>query len=294
MAYGLLESNIQVEGEYVVYDPQSPVNPIPFSKTGSKAEKLITIINKSEATVIVGSRDISKIRDHFFQIEKCHALIVKMGPQGAFVFEDSSSDPSIIPVFRTQIVWPIGSGDVFSAFFAASWFQGESISKSALLASQATAIYCNSKSLTIGDQLEKSSLIPLETKDTPKGKVYIAGPFFTFSQRWLINEIRDALKLSGLKTFSPFHDVGHGRAKDVVDKDLKGLNESEIVLAVIDGLDSGTLFEVGYAISKGIKVIAFVQNESEESLKMLEGTGCIIEEDFTTAIYKTFWELASK
>ena len=66
------------------------------------------------------------------------------------------------------------------------------------------------------------------------------------------------------------------------------------MFAVVDGLDSGTLFEVGYAIAQNKKVIAFVQNEGEESLKMLEGSNCIIEKDLTTAIYKTYWELASR
>jgi len=61
------------------------------------------------------------------------------------------------------------------------------------------------------------------------------------------------------------------------------------MLAVLDGLDSGTLFEVGYAISKGKKVIGFVQSESKVSLTMLIGTNCIIENDLTTAIYKTYW-----
>ena len=43
---------------------------------------------------------------------------------------------------------------------------------------------------------------------------------------------------------------------------------------------------------KKIPVIAYVQNESEESIKMLQGTGCIIERDLTTALYKSFWLLA--
>jgi nucleoside 2-deoxyribosyltransferase len=294
LAYGLLEAQIILEGEKIVYDPQSPVNPIPFSKTGSKASQLITIINKSEASIIVGSGEISQIRDYFFEIEHCHALILKMGAQGAMVFEGLEKEPTVIPVYRTQNVWPIGSGDVFSAYFAFNWFKGTEITKSAKLASKATAHYCNTKSLSIGEHLESLPFPELISERTPKGKIYLAGPFFTFNQRWLVNEVWNALKSYGLNVFSPFHDVGHGKAKDVVDKDLKGLDESEIVFAIIDGLDSGTLFEVGYAVSQKKKVIAYVQNENEESLKMLEGSGCIIEDDLTTAIYKTFWELASK
>lgn len=294
LVYGLLEATINVEGGKVVYDPQSPINPIPFSSTGSKAEQLITIVNRSEAKRIAGSDEISIIRDYFFNKEKCYALIIKMGARGALLFESVSKDPIRIPVFITNKVWPIGSGDIFSAFFAYNWFNGIDLKTSALSASEATAIYCNSKNITNSNELNSFSFPELLIDSVPKGQVYLAGPFFTFGERWLVNEVWNSLKGFGLKVFSPFHDVGHGKAKDVVDKDLEGLDESEIVFAIIDGLDSGTLFEVGYAVSQKKKVIAFVQNEGEESLKMLEGTDCVIEKDFTTAIYKTYWELASK
>jgi nucleoside 2-deoxyribosyltransferase len=127
--------------------------------------------------------------------------------------------------------------------------------------------------------------------DFPKGKIYLAGPFFTYAQRWLIDQIRTILHSMGLTVFSPWHDIGHGIASEVVSKDLEGLEQSQLVFAIIDGLDSGTLFEVGYAVKNGIPVIAYVQNETEESVKMLEGTGCVLEKDLTTAIYKSYWHL---
>lgn len=61
------------------------------------------------------------------------------------------------------------------------------------------------------------------------------------------------------------------------------------VFGVVDGLDPGTLFEIGYTRSKGKPVIAFVEQEDGESLKLLMGTNCSIERDFTTAIYRTNW-----
>jgi nucleoside 2-deoxyribosyltransferase len=97
-----------------------------------------------------------------------------------------------------------------------------------------------------------------------------------------------------LKVFSPWHDVGHGIASEVVLKDLDALDSSSIVFGVLDGLDSGTLFEIGYAIKSKIPVVGYVENESVESVKMLEGTNCILERDLTTAIYKCFWALAEK
>lgn len=126
----------------------------------------------------------------------------------------------------------------------------------------------------------------------PKGQVYLAGPFFTFAQRWLIDRIRRDLKDMGLTVFSPLHDVGYGIAREVALKDLEALDASSIVFAVLDGLDAGTLFELGYACSKEIPIIGFVQNENEDALLMLTGADCEFVEDLTTAIYKTYWKLA--
>ncbi|WP_425393208.1 PfkB family carbohydrate kinase [Ekhidna sp.] len=293
LVYGLLEASVRVNGRKVVYDPQSPANPKSFRSTGSAANQLVTIVNFSEAKTLVGSEDMRKIVDFFFEKEGCFALIVKMGAHGALLYESQSEPPKKIPVFITRRVWPIGSGDVFSAYFAHHWFNGGTLHDSALLASKATANYCNSKDLASCNTLDSFEFAELLLEESPKGQVYLAGPFFTYPERWFVNEAWTTLRSFGLKVFSPFHDVGHGKAKDVVDKDLEGLNASDIVFAIIDGLDPGTLFEVGYAISKNKKVVAFVQKEGEESLKMLEGTECIITKDFTTAIYKTYWALAS-
>jgi len=294
LAYGLIEASIKIEGKRVVYDPQSPVNPIPFSSTDSNAEQLVTIVNMAEAKKITGTDDIENIKGYFFDKEKSYALIIKMGAKGAFLYKAENTSPIKIPVFETKNVWPIGSGDVFSAFFAFNWFEGKDIESSALLASKATALYCNSQDLSFNKGLELFSFNELIINEVPTGQIYLAGPFFTFSQRWLVNEVWNTLKGFGLKVFSPFHDVGHGKAKDVVGKDIEGLDKSEVVFAIVDGLDSGTLFEVGYAICQKKKVVAFVQNEGEESLKMLEGTNCIIERDFTTAIYKLYWTIAKR
>jgi nucleoside 2-deoxyribosyltransferase len=108
-------------------------------------------------------------------------------------------------------------------------------------------------------------------------------------QRWIIEEAKAALESQGLEVFSPLHDVGHGQPEVVVPEDLKALETVDVVFGVVDGLDPGTLFELGYARSRGIPVVAFVEQEEGESLKLLAGSDCRIERDFTTAIYRTNW-----
>jgi nucleoside 2-deoxyribosyltransferase len=66
-----------------------------------------------------------------------------------------------------------------------------------------------------------------------------------------------------------------------------------MVFAVGDGLDSGTVYEIGYARSQGKPVIVYCENETEENLKMMKGSGCFLYSDFVTAIYQSFWTAAA-
>ena len=70
---------------------------------------------------------------------------------------------------------------------------------------------------------------------------------------------------------------------------LKCLKASRCVLALVDGLDAGTVFEIGYARSLAKPVIALAESTPLEALKMIAGTKCEIVSDFVTAIYRTAW-----
>ncbi|MDH0058349.1 nucleoside 2-deoxyribosyltransferase [Stutzerimonas stutzeri] len=72
-------------------------------------------------------------------------------------------------------------------------------------------------------------------------KVYLAGPFFTLEEPWVVGQARRDLKAMGLDVFSPYHDVGLGTAEDVVKKDFEGLRNCDVHFAIGDGLDSGTI-----------------------------------------------------
>jgi nucleoside 2-deoxyribosyltransferase len=218
--------------------------------------------------------------------------VVKRGSLGATVI--TSSEIRNIPAYRTQRVWPVGSGDVFAAVFAFYWASDKTDPfTAASRASLATAYYCDTKRLPIPTNFtEQAKYQPIEKKNdfplSPK-QVYLAGPFFTMAERWVINQAREYLMEQGFKVFSPLHDIGFGTAMEVAPADIEGLKHSDIVFALLDGLDAGTVFEIGYARSHYKPVVVFVQNESDESLKMLAGTNCEIVNDFVSAIYRTVW-----
>lgn len=98
-----------------------------------------------------------------------------------------------------------------------------------------------------------------------------------------------ALRAMGLRVFSPLHEVGLGQAHEVAPRDLDGLRSSRAVFALIDGLDPGTIFELGYARSLEKPVVVLAESASDESLKMVKGTDCEVVPDFVSAIYRVAW-----
>lgn len=292
--YGFLEGNAKVKGNKVVYDPQSPVKPVSFKGTGSTANELAVVVNFNEAFLITKSRNLEEIKKYFFEVDGASVLVVKMGPKGAKVFT-ATGESRVIPVYKTSSVWPIGSGDVFASIFAYHWMGGKDAFEAAEKASFSTAIYCNTKSYKFEANKDSNDIVPLKINEYPKGKVYLAGPFFNYAEKWVVNEIYRELKGLGLNVFSPLHDVGVGAPNsNVAHDDLVGLDECKIVFAIVDGLDSGTLFEIGYAKKMGIPVIAYNEHQQDKDLTMLIGSGMEIESDLTTALYKCLWMLAEK
>jgi nucleoside 2-deoxyribosyltransferase len=221
-------------------------------------------------------------------------VIVKRGALGALILENGQI--STVPAFKTSTVWPIGSGDVFAAVFAAQWgVHNASAASAAQSASLATAEYVESRVLPIEKSVIEGTTarqpIELNRKPLSPGEydVYLAGPFFNMPELWLVDEARLALRGMGLRVFSPYHDVGIGIGKDVAPKDIEALKRSRAVLAIIDGVDTGTIFEVGYARALAKPVVALVQSTPEEPLKMIAGTDCDVVSDFVSAIYHVAW-----
>jgi nucleoside 2-deoxyribosyltransferase len=107
----------------------------------------------------------------------------------------------------------------------------------------------------------------------------------------LIDQIRDAFLDFGVKVFSPYHDIGYGDDVTIAIEDLKGLNKADIVFAVLDGLDSGTFVELGYAMAKEKQIIGYHRTCEDSSLLMLSPSKIKQFKDLTTSIYQTIWNL---
>jgi hypothetical protein len=291
LRFGMIECEAIVEGEFVVYDPQSEATPANFHENGSRAERLVVVANEAELVGLTQLAEPARAAEQLLKDWRAEAVVIKRGARGAAVLTPVASH--VIPSFRTQRVWPIGSGDVFSALFSYFWaVKHLPPENAALAASHGTSAYCESQVLPVPPELFDTD-VPAYRAVWPSGEgapqIYLAGPFFTVGERWVIAEARRALSGQGLRVFSPLHDVGFGTAEEIAPQDLRALEACDGVFAVIDGLDAGTLFEVGYARALNIPVVAWAERATDADLVMLRGSGCEIVKDLTTAVYRAAW-----
>jgi nucleoside 2-deoxyribosyltransferase len=200
-----------------------------------------------------------------------------------------------VPANRTERVWKVGSGDCFVAHFANAWMHdGRSPREAAAIASRATSYYCETQGFPTANDLASNTFPEVELsaayRQGMRRCVYLAGPFFDLAQVWMVEQARTNLREMGLQVFSPYHDVGLGSAEDVVVRDLKAIAECDLMFAVTDGLDAGTVYEIGYARALRKPVIVYSERHKGENLKMMEGSGCTICDSYTTALYTALWE----
>jgi len=302
IVFGMLEASSDVSADRLVYDPQNSISPDLFSETKNKAKELSIILNQAEARKLFdkvngesasNEMSIETIAESLLCSESAAVIVVKCGQRGAYI-RDSSNNSDWISAYKTDVIFPIGSGDCFVAAYSYYWMEKRlSPCDAARYASVITAFYCENRIFPDQNNVDQlfQQYSALKCHDNSKKKVYLAGPFFNLQEMWLINQARNALCNTGIDVFSPYHDVGPGSAEEVVHHDIDAIEKSDALYALFDGNDPGTLFEIGYAIKCGIPVIIYSENASDEHLKMYEGTGCLVCRDFSSSIYQLSWHL---
>ncbi len=295
--FGMLEGSGLVDADWAVFDPQTEVDPQPFHANGSKAKHLALVLNETEALALSQADDLEEAAKTLLSLSpRTEVVVIKCDVRGALVCTKKRRE--WVRPYKTPSVFTLGSGDVFTAAFAYQWaVEGRTPAKAAEFASLATAFYCDNQFLPLPtdvEKLAKKQYRVLKPKGKP-GQVYLAGPFFSLGERWVVEQLRDALLGYGFTVFSPFHDVGLGAPKSVAPADLKGLRASSVVLACVDGMDAGTVFEVGYARSRKIPVVALSTVPGRpEDLTMITGSDCVLVHDMASAVYQTAWHLAER
>jgi bifunctional ADP-heptose synthase (sugar kinase/adenylyltransferase) len=289
LVFGMVEYVPCVHGNRVVYDPQSN-QPKTFSSSGSTANELIYVLNELELERITNLTNLKEAADKLLSDEKAVAIVVKRGPRGAAIFT-RDEHTVFIPCYRARRVFKIGSGDMFAAAFAYFWQMGnERIAEAADLASRAVACYAETQDASIPskEELLKGYNEPVEGRP---GSVYLAAPFFSLEQRWILEETKLILENFGCDVFSPFHAVGTGLTNaQLAEEDLKGLVNCDAILGLINDNDTGTIFEIGFGSATKKKTVLYAERNSPRDFTMLDGTGCLIFPDYSSAVYNAVWE----
>ncbi|MBV9484831.1 MAG: nucleoside 2-deoxyribosyltransferase [Frankiaceae bacterium] len=300
LGFGMVEGPVRLGGEVVVVDPQH----------ASLGENGISVTNADRAAIVVSQGELRRLTStaeddlataarqlasaHGFQV-----VVVKRGALGALVVHDEGCEWQ--PAISTALVAPVGTGDVFSAAFAHAWgVEGVEPLAAAASAANATAWHATHDTpiLPTGPllrgQLPDGAAVGNWTQEI-EAIVYLASPFFDLAETWRVELARRGLLDIGARVFSPLHDVDQVAGDvEIASADLTGLNSCDAVVALLDGADPGTLFEVGYAVRAGLPVVAFSAQPADNRWLMLRGSGVEVLDDLSTALYRGCWQALAK
>ncbi len=293
LLFGLIESgDVTVEARSLVLDPQQPRDLVALDLSGLRSERLAIVANLSETLALGGSATgtdedvLASAARRLIDTYNADVVVTKRAAQGALI--TTADTVTSVGVFPTERVYPIGSGDVFAAGFAWAWTTGGfDAPEAARIGSRLASLWCEHGALSIPAGYFAPP--PAEDELAPaRVRLHLAAPFFSLGELWMVELVRDTLVSLGAAVFSPWHDVGPG-GDEVARADLAGLKECDSVLALLDGNDPGTVFEVGWARAHGVPVVAFTRHPEAEGVKMLRGTDAEVHDDLSTAVYRAIW-----
>jgi len=277
LAFGLAElpDGYPITARRVVIDPQAPQTASRDILDDIDAERVAICANRGEARRMTGHDSPVDAARALLELPNVEAVVIKCGALG-YVAADESSIAwfHATPTLRVRT---LGSGDVFSSVFAREWFAGVSAEDAAATASSAVA-----------SSAGPSTYPSMRLQPGYSPKVYLAGPFFTLPERWLVERVREVLSGLGARVFSPIHDVGPGDI-EVAQRDLDALDDCDVVFALLDGFDPGTLYETGWAARENIPIVCFASEVHTKETKMLIGMGAEVHTDLASGIYRAIW-----
>lgn len=282
LVFGLIEGEASIAAKALVVDPQHDIGVELLRKYQHR--RLAVVASGAEITALAGVASVEDAARTLLNTANAAVVVAKLGAIGALVVTPEGVEG--VGPLATPRTWPIGSGDAFAAGFAWAWAVGDANPVEAAGVGSATAAaWCSTRTLPLNSEVfEPGPAVPLRRSP----RVYLAGPFFDVAQRWLVDLTARALNQQGAQVFSPFHHVGAG-GPDVAGADLDGLAGCDCVLALLDGLDPGTVFEVGWATNAGLPVVAFCERCSETDLTMVAGSGTALYDDLSSAVYAAIW-----
>lgn len=266
-----------------VYDPQRATEP--FRANGARAGELAIVVNEPELFANSGTAgSLKEAVRVLMDRDDAAVVVVRSGIGGGTVHLQDGQD-FVIPAYRSEKVFRIGIGDVFTALFALHWAErGTSPEDAATLASLAASAYSSTRSLPVDPSLHGRSL-PTLPPDHSLGDVYLAAGTRGTGQRWLVEESRQALSNLGVTVFSPFLHLPPG-TEGRADYMIEAIKASTAVLVLADDGSSATEFEAGAAAALGKPMVVLTSPDRAPSFRW---ENCKIVDDLSSAIMNVAW-----
>lgn len=277
LRFGFVEGEAVVEAERAIYDPQTRHEPEPFAYNGSRAKRLAVVLNELEVQAAGRSPETADAVATLMDEQNVAVVVVKRGARGALVFERGAS-PALVPAYRSDRVFKIGTGDVFSSIFAHHWGERRASAREAAdLASRAVATYCNSRELP--PSRASAPTVTLQPAPTASpGSVLLLGKAASLGSRWLMEEARFRLNELGVEVHAPGLD------------DAGPCGRVAAVLILSDGLHEPA--DMG-SYPATVPTVILCEDHAPEWLTSMGADGTRITDDFTSAVYFSAWAAAS-
>lgn len=127
--------------------------------------------------------------------------------------------------------------------------------------------------------------------DNKKLQVYLAAPFFNEEQKNRLNRIRKVIEDSDLFCWDVYHDgvMINGKnqylKEEAFRENLKEIRKSDILIAITDEKDMGTIFEMGYSYNYCEMIIGYAESLGNERFNLMLAQSC-------SAVARNIFELA--
>lgn len=274
LRFGFVDGDAIVKAERAVYDPQTYNNPASFFDNGSVAKELALVINEAEAVAVVPHLDALGACREIVSKRHAKVAVLKQGTRGAIVFEDDGSE-GFIPAYRSESVFKIGTGDVFSAIFAYYWAEEKRPpSEAANLASRYVSRYAETRYLP---PVAGGAHETMPVGRTRSHSLFLEGKIDTIGRRYTLEEACFRLRELGTNVVCPLIDMSQNNG---------GCGS---LLLLSDQFDQLTRRRCIDATREGQRVTLFLEASDEATTKKILTEEVKVTSDFTTALYHASW-----
>lgn len=290
VVFGMVEAKPTVGARRAVVDPQHSLSLDQVAEL-IMAEELVLVANLREARDLAKEHDLETAVETIFSRIGVAGVVIKAGALGALVFR-ANAEVVGVSAIATRRVFPIGSGDVFTAALAAHYFATGDLTAAAREASRRTASYARLRHFVPVDLGEEGMSVVEPTvrsvQDPPR--VYVAASFANPEQRWSGHTMDGGINDIGGHSIYPLREIGEKEdAKVTAEADLASLDTCDAMVLLADVARTGPFFEAGWATCRGIPVVVMNSDPDPDRYTMLNGTGADLVSDLATAAYRAVW-----